>query len=214
MRILVIGTSGAGKTTLARRLAHQAGFPHVELDAVNWQPGWRDLDRHDPPEFARRVSAVIQAERWVADGNYGSVRDLLWRRATHLVWLDYSRPVIMARVHPALSPPSGIPDRIVAWHWQSGTVEPLVPAKSSDPMGLEHVGTAAARDGGAIEATRLCAFGGVPACPSKRCEASDHRTDRDGCVRRMMPVQCISARRASRKSRNTATRLEFRSSSG
>jgi adenylate kinase family enzyme len=87
-RIIVIGTSGAGKTTLARKIAGRLGLPHIELDAINWQPGWRDLDRHDQPEFVRRV----------ADGNYGSVRDMLWRQATHLVWLDYERPVIMVRV--------------------------------------------------------------------------------------------------------------------
>jgi adenylate kinase family enzyme len=97
-RIIVIGTSGAGKTTLARKIAECLGLPHIELDAINWQSGWRDLDRHDQPEFVRRVAQAIQAERWVADGNYGSVRDILWRQATHLVWLDYQRPVIMARV--------------------------------------------------------------------------------------------------------------------
>ena len=34
----------------------------------------------------------------MVDGNYGPVRDMVWQRATHLVWLDYERPVIMARV--------------------------------------------------------------------------------------------------------------------
>lgn len=98
MRIVVTGTSGAGKTTLARLFAARLALPHIELDAINWQPGWRDLVRHDPPEFVRRVNEAAQAERWVADGNYGPVRDMLWRRATHLVWLDYERPVIMRRV--------------------------------------------------------------------------------------------------------------------
>ena len=37
MRISVIGTSGAGKTTFARRLAEAVGAPYVELDAINWQ---------------------------------------------------------------------------------------------------------------------------------------------------------------------------------
>jgi adenylate kinase family enzyme len=98
MRVVVIGTSGAGKTTLARRIAVRLNLRHIELDAINWQPGWRALDRHDPAEFVRRVTEAIQDDAWIADGNYGTVRDVLWRRATHLVWLDYERPVIMARV--------------------------------------------------------------------------------------------------------------------
>jgi adenylate kinase family enzyme len=98
MRIVITGTSGAGKTTLARAIAAQLALPHVELDAINWEAGWRDLVRCDPPEFIRRVTEAAAVERWVADGNYGPVRDVLWRRATHLVWLDYERSVIMRRV--------------------------------------------------------------------------------------------------------------------
>jgi adenylate kinase family enzyme len=98
MRIVVVGTTGAGKTTLARRIAALLELPHIELDAINWQSGWRDLTRHDPEEFVRRVAEAIEAHAWVVDGSYGPVRDRVWQRATHLVWLDYERPVIMARV--------------------------------------------------------------------------------------------------------------------
>jgi adenylate kinase family enzyme len=98
MRIVVIGTSGAGKTTLARRIADRLAVQHIELDAINWQPGWRDLMRHDPALFVARVTAAIQAESWVVDGNYGPVQAPVWGRATHLVWLDYARWRIMARV--------------------------------------------------------------------------------------------------------------------
>jgi adenylate kinase family enzyme len=98
VRISVVGTSGSGKTTLAKALARQTGLPYVELDALNWQAGWGDLSRGDPDEFVRRVAAAVASDAWVVDGNYGLVRDLVWRRATHLVWLDYQRPVIMHRV--------------------------------------------------------------------------------------------------------------------
>jgi adenylate kinase family enzyme len=83
---------------LARRIATQLQLPHIELDAINWQSEWRDLTRRDPAEFVRRVTEEIRAEAWVLDGNYGPVREPAWRRATHLVWLDYERAVIMTRV--------------------------------------------------------------------------------------------------------------------
>ena len=98
MRIVVVGTSGSGKTTLAKALAAQLGLSYIELDAVNWQPGWRDLSRNDPDEFVRRVTLAVAADTWVVDGNYGLVRESVWQRATHLVWLDYDRAVVMYRV--------------------------------------------------------------------------------------------------------------------
>ncbi len=98
MRIAVVGSSGSGKTTLARRLGAELGLPFVELDAVNWQAGWKDLNTHDPEAFVRRVAEAIAPDAWVTDGNYGRVRPMIWARATHLVWLDYGREVIMPRV--------------------------------------------------------------------------------------------------------------------
>src|SRR5258707_9298493 len=89
MRVVVFGTSGSGKTTPARRLAAALDLPCVELDAINWQPGWRSLSAIDPDRFVGRVDAATAAENWGADGNYAKVRELLWSRATHLVWLDY-----------------------------------------------------------------------------------------------------------------------------
>lgn len=98
MRIAVIGTSGAGKSTLARTLAARLDLAEIELDAINWQAGWVDLNSHDPDEFARRVRAAAAGERWVADGNYAKVQPIVLARATHLIWLDYSRATIMSRV--------------------------------------------------------------------------------------------------------------------
>jgi adenylate kinase family enzyme len=98
MRIVVVGTSGAGKTTMARNIAAELGLPCIELDRLHWGPNWRALSRTDPDEFVRHVGVAIAPEAWVSDGNYAMVRDLLWRRATHLVWLDYSRALIMCRV--------------------------------------------------------------------------------------------------------------------
>jgi adenylate kinase family enzyme len=98
MRVAIIGSSGSGKSTLARRLGEALGAPVVELDAINWQAGWRDLVTDDPDEFVRRVEAAVAGNVWVTDGNYSLARDAIFRRMTDLVWLDYSRAVVMSRV--------------------------------------------------------------------------------------------------------------------
>jgi adenylate kinase family enzyme len=98
MRISVQGSSGAGKTTLARCLATRLGVPHIEIDAINWQPGWRDLSTHDPKRFAARVAQALAAESWVCDGNYSLVRPHVLARASDVVMLDYDRAVVMRRV--------------------------------------------------------------------------------------------------------------------
>lgn len=94
-RILVIGTSGAGKSRLAGELAAILGVPRVELDALYWGPDWTPRPRADFEAALRRATAQ---PAWVIDGNYGSPRDLLWPHATHVIWLDYGRATIMARV--------------------------------------------------------------------------------------------------------------------
>lgn len=100
MRVTVVGTSGSGKTTLARELSATLGLPFIEIDALNWQAGWRDLYTHEPEEFQRRLEEATRGERWVIDGNYGRTVEaaLIRDRATHFVWLDYGRPLVMRRV--------------------------------------------------------------------------------------------------------------------
>jgi adenylate kinase family enzyme len=98
MRVLVMGSTGSGKSTFARRLAELTGWRRVEQDALNWAPGWTNLSRVDREEFRRRARAALVGEHWVSEGNYSAIRDIVLPRATHLVWLDYSRAVIMPRV--------------------------------------------------------------------------------------------------------------------
>lgn len=93
-RVIVAGISGAGKTTLARRLAALHALPFTEIDALFHGPGWTER-----PTFAAEVSAVVAGEEWVLDSvGYSSVRDLMWDRADTLVWLDLPRWQVMLRV--------------------------------------------------------------------------------------------------------------------
>jgi adenylate kinase family enzyme len=85
-RIAVIGVTGSGKTTMASKLARALGLAHVELDALHWEPGWEEAPL---PVFRERVEQALLAPGWVTDGNYAKVRDIIWRQADTVVWLDY-----------------------------------------------------------------------------------------------------------------------------
>ena len=92
-RVLVAGTSGAGKTTVAGAVAGLLGCWHVELDSPHHGPGWTKR-----PEFEDDVARIAAAPTWVSEWQYTAVRELLVRRADLLVWLDLPRPVVMSRV--------------------------------------------------------------------------------------------------------------------
>jgi len=94
-RVSLVGVPGSGKTTVGRQLAASLGVPFVELDAIFHQPGWGELPRVD---FRQRVRDALTADRWVVDGNYSAVQDLVWQRADTVVWLDLPRPLVMRRI--------------------------------------------------------------------------------------------------------------------
>ena len=94
-RIAVVGTTGSGKTTLARQLAQSLALKHVEIDALHWGPEWTPVS---DDLFRQRVHEALQVDSWVTDGNYRKVRDIIWSQAETIVWLDYPLTVILWRL--------------------------------------------------------------------------------------------------------------------
>ena len=94
-RINVVGTSGSGKTTFARRLAALLDLPYCEMDALFWKPGWQESPDH---EFFPKVEAVTGGPRWVLDGNYTRTLAIKWQQVQLVVWLDPSFLKTVCRV--------------------------------------------------------------------------------------------------------------------
>ena len=132
-RVLVAGTSGAGKTTLAAAIGRVLAVPHVEIDALFHGPGWTPR-----PSFEADVRAFAAAPEWVTEWQYGVVRPLLLERADLLVWLDLPRTQVLRQVvrrtvrrrlrrtrlwsgnvEPPLWTILSEPDHIVRWAWTS-----------------------------------------------------------------------------------------------
>jgi adenylate kinase family enzyme len=94
-RIAIVGTSASGKTTLAKALSRALQVPHIELDAINWLPDWKERGHED---FREKVAGAIRGERWIVDGNYSRVQDLVLARSTAVVWLNLPFRLVFFRM--------------------------------------------------------------------------------------------------------------------
>ena len=117
-RIVILGRSGNGKSTLARRLGTEFDLPVVHLDALFWQPGWVGSDRES---FRARLADALSGDRWITDGNFSNTFDLRLPRADLVIWMEVPRLVSIRRVlgrvwhhygrsRPDLAP--GCPERL------------------------------------------------------------------------------------------------------
>ena len=93
MRILIAGPSGSGKTTFAARLGRLLDIPHTEMDSLHWGPNWTPR-----PSFEADVQALIERPAWITEWQYPQVRGRLLERADVVIYLRYSRAVVMWRV--------------------------------------------------------------------------------------------------------------------
>jgi len=94
-RILVIGSGGAGKSTVAREIASRLRLPLIHLDSLYWQPGWRATEK---TAWEGVVRELIAGPSWVMDGNYGGTLDIRIERCDTVVFLDAPRVVCLWRV--------------------------------------------------------------------------------------------------------------------
>ncbi len=94
-RIVIIGTTSSGKSTLAEKLAQTLGLDFIELDALHWEPDWVAAS---DDIFRARVAAATASGAWALAGNYSVVRDMTWSRAEAIIWLDYRMWTVFKRL--------------------------------------------------------------------------------------------------------------------
>jgi adenylate kinase family enzyme len=85
-RVAIVGTPGAGKSTLARELGARAGLPVIHLDQHLFRPGW---ERKSDEEWEAITERLLAGDRWVMDGAFQMEKAV--DRADTIVFLDFSR---------------------------------------------------------------------------------------------------------------------------
>ena len=94
-RILVIGSGGAGKSTVATKLGQLLDLEVNHLDKFYWRPGWIETP---PDEWLQIVTELINRDSWIIDGNYGGTLELRMQRADTIVFLDMPRLLCTWRI--------------------------------------------------------------------------------------------------------------------
>ena len=94
-RISVVGSTGSGKTYLARNISERLDLPYYELDQIRQKFVHKSLDRAG---FSGAVAELVANDHWVIDGHYRDVRHLVWERSDLVVYLNYSPALIFTRL--------------------------------------------------------------------------------------------------------------------
>lgn len=87
-RVMIIGCGGAGKSTMAKKLAEITGLPLYHLDKMFWKSGWEMLPT---PEWKEMQTELCEKQKWIIDGNYGSTIDLRMKYADTILYIDFPR---------------------------------------------------------------------------------------------------------------------------
>lgn len=94
-RIMIIGSCGSGKTTLATQLGKKTNIPVIHLDREYWQAGWVETPKELWIEKQRKL---LLGDCWIVDGSYGGTLHIRLEKADTVIFLDYNRYLCLYRV--------------------------------------------------------------------------------------------------------------------
>ena len=95
-KIYIIGTTGSGKSTCAKKISEKFGLTHIELDSIYHGKNWESLENS---LFQQKViERLSNLDAWIVDGNYPQVRDIILNQTDTVIWLDYPLLLVLFRV--------------------------------------------------------------------------------------------------------------------
>jgi adenylate kinase family enzyme len=98
-KIYILGSTGSGKTTLAKKLSRELNVKHYELDNVTWEynPNGDDRKRSDE-EIKLLFSNILKEDNWIIENVGKSIYDRGFDEADTIIYLNLSRLSLYKRV--------------------------------------------------------------------------------------------------------------------
>ena len=99
MKIVILGSSGTGKTTLCRKLGEKLNTNILHLDSVYWKKNWNNIDKDEFDQFMK--SYLTKNKSWVIDGNYSNNKHFKYRldAADVIIFLDFGTQVSLQGIY-------------------------------------------------------------------------------------------------------------------
>ena len=119
-KVVIIGSAGAGKSTLARKLGSKLNIKVVHLDRVFWQRGWKEKPRDKRIDI---LQDLVREKRWIIEGTYLSSSKARLNAADTIIFLDIPPLLCLWRIikrhleyhkHSRRDIPEGCTDKITA----------------------------------------------------------------------------------------------------
>lgn len=96
-KIFVIGNSGCGKTTLAKRLSKKLKIDHYNLDDIYFEKKF--TKKRSIEDCKKRLSELIRGkDLWIVEGVYTNWTDLVRDEADIIIWIECSVNLATYRV--------------------------------------------------------------------------------------------------------------------
>jgi adenylate kinase family enzyme len=93
-KIIIIGSGGSGKSTMARQLGKNLKRNVYHLDVLFWKPNWVGVSKEEQKKVQNEL---VKEEEWIIDGNYGGTMEIRINAADTIIFLDISRTICIFR---------------------------------------------------------------------------------------------------------------------
>lgn len=117
-KIAIVGSPGAGKTTLAKELGSRLEIKVFHLDRIFWQRGWKEKPRDKRIDILEKI---VQEKQWIIEGTYLSSSEPRLSTADTIIFLDIDSSLCLQRImkrhfiyqgHPRRDIPEGCTDKL------------------------------------------------------------------------------------------------------